>query len=132
MNSRPLSVTIVAWFLIVTSVVAIVSIPFTLDNPLAHALMERSPVPVAVQLAINYAGMAIGLISGIFILRRENWARVLYVAWGVIGLVVGLFTAPLKSPLLLGALLLAAIAFILFRPPADAWFGKSYFGGSAE
>jgi hypothetical protein len=119
---RPTSVTVIAWFLIVTSLIAL---PFQLkgmNDPLAQELMARSMLPVSLQLGLAYFGLLLSLVCGFGMLKGRDWSRKLYVGWSVIGLLIGLITSPLKLALLPGAVLLAIIAYFLLRQQATAWF----------
>jgi len=73
-----------------------------------------------------YLEVAIGLISGIGILKGQNWARVLYVAWTALPLVINFAMFQMNSIPLMGTLVvvlyLLIISFILFRPKANEYF----------
>jgi hypothetical protein len=51
----------------------------------------------------------------------------LYIVWGAIGLLFGLFTSPAKLMLIPGILIYAIFVFFLLRPKAS-----EYFTGSAN
>ncbi|MET0320710.1 MAG: hypothetical protein ABW069_08325 [Duganella sp.] len=119
---RPTSVSIIAWFLIVTAVLSGLSGIYAMNDPLTHALMAKSPLPVSAQYALMYIGLAITLAAATAMLKGRHWGRLLYVGWGVIGLVIGALTSPMKAALIPGALLLIIIGFFLFRPKATAYF----------
>jgi hypothetical protein len=55
------------------------------------------------------------------------WARVLYVVWGLISLVVTAFMLPIISVMAVSAIFWAVIAFFLFRPAANEWFAARGF-----
>jgi hypothetical protein len=79
MNKRPLSVSIIAWLLIVFAVLSAVTIPFTLMNPMAQELMAKCMVSVPVQYFMMFAGLLISIVTGVFMLkRRELGAHALY------------------------------------------------------
>ena len=110
--TRPISVTIVAWIVIVLGVAgAFLMMPGISKAPLT-----------SMQITFAYAGLAVAVVSGIFMLGGKNWARWLYVVWCIFGLTYALTTVP--NPLLLipGALKAAIIAFVLFRKPANSFF----------
>ena len=62
----------------------------------------------------------VGLVSGVFLLRRQNWARWLALAWIVFH--VGLSAMHPDRNLIVHAALCAVIAWILFQPSARRWF----------
>ena len=67
-----------------------------------------------------------GLIAGAFMLRRQNWARWLALAWIVFHVILSVFH-PLPE-LVIHALFCVAIVWILFRPAATRYF----IGGRIE
>jgi len=83
----------------------------------AHLMaMRRFESDVLPAVVVNLAA----LISGIWILRRQNWARWLAIAWMAFHVILSVFHSPRE--LIVHALFLAAIAFLLFRPRANAYF----------
>jgi type IV secretory pathway TrbL component len=121
---RPTSVSIIAWFLIATALISVVTTYTSLDNPVAQELMAKNLLPLSVQYVMLYVGLAISVASGVAMLKGWVWGRTLYIAWSVLGLVIGLATSPLKLMLIPGALILAIIAFFLYRPKAKAFFSQ--------
>ena len=110
--TRPISVTIVAWIVIVLGVAgAFLMLPGISKAPLT-----------SMQITFAYTGLAVSALSGLFMLGGKNWSRWLYVVWCILGLAYALTTVP--NPLLLipGALKTAIIAFVLFRKPANLFF----------
>jgi len=122
MNKRPTSVTVIAWILIVIAPLSAISSTFGLQNPTARELMARSPIPVPIQIAILYAGLLVTLVSGIAFLKGQNWARYLYVGWGIVGFIVGFATSPMKFSMIPGFIFFLVIAFFLFRTKATRFF----------
>src|SRR6266404_7912081 len=115
MSKRPTSVTVIAWIIIVTSVLSLVSVLFTIamNNPMARELMAKSPVPIPLQYLMSFLGLIIAITAGIFMLKGANWARMLYIGWGAFGLLFGLFTSPLKLMLIPGVVIYAIFVFFL-------------------
>src|SRR5436189_1660911 len=107
MNKRPTSVTVIVWIILVTNAVALLTTSFAMNSPIAQELMAKSPVPVPVQYAIIFMGLLISVVSAFFMLRGANWARMLYIVWGAISLLFGLFTSPAKLMLIPGILIYA-------------------------
>jgi hypothetical protein len=65
---------------------------------------------------------AVEIIAGIFMLYGQNWARWLLVAWLVFHVYVGALHS--TGHLLTHALLFLIGIYLLFRPPANAYFRK--------
>lgn len=124
MEKRPISVTIIAWILIVTGGISLITSSASLNNPTVKELMARNPIPIPIQYAMMYVGLLILIASGIGILNKQNWARLLYVVWGAVGLIVSLVTSPMKTALIPGFIFFAIIVFFLFRPVSNQYFTK--------
>ena len=122
---RPTSVTVIGWLLIVTSIFSVAASYFSRDDPTVMEMMARNLLPLSVQYAMLFGGLVINVIAAVAMLKGLAWGRTLYVAWSVIGLVIGLFTSPFKMMIIPGAVVLALIAFFLYRPNANAWFNPN-------
>lgn len=110
MNKRPLDVTILAWLLIATGIGAAA---FHLNN----AIHSHDEIWMAlVQMT--------AVIAGIFLLRRQNWARWLALAW--IGFHVVISFGHPAQEWIVHSLLLVAFAIILFRSAARGYFAAAH------
>ena len=125
MKKRPTSVTVIAWILLVTSAVSLLTSTMAINNPMAQELMAKSPIPVPLQYVMLYLGLTISILCAIFMLRAANWARLLYIGWNGIELLVLLLTSPVKPMLIPGILMYAVFVFFLLRPKASAYFTHS-------
>ncbi len=125
MKNRPTSVTVIAWALIVMGGISLISTTAMINNPMAHDLMSKSPIPIPVQYAMSYIGSLIMIVSGIAMLGGRNWARFLYVVWSAVGFAIGITTSPMKVALIPGFVVFVVIAFFLFRPKATQYFSPS-------
>ena len=122
MEKRPLSLTIIAWFLLITSLFGLYSVLTMSSNEMAMRMLEQSGVSLQFQQAMGVISCVIAVICAYGIFKGLPWSRVLYVGWSVVSLAIGLFTSPFKSVLILGIVFLLVIAYFLFRPTADRWF----------
>ena len=125
MGERPKSVTVIAWILIVTGAISVFTSLSSLNNPMVKELMSKSPLPISLQYAMMYIGLAVSVISGVGMLKGQNWARFLYVIWGAIGFLIGLVTSPMKAAMIPGLLFFAIIVFFLYRPASTQYFTKT-------
>ncbi len=132
MKERPTSITVIAWILIVMGVIALIASSISLNNPMTKDIMGRSPIPIPVQYVMMYAGLLVQLVSGIAMLKGQNWARFLYVIWSIIGLVVGFATSPMKTAIIPSVVIFLIIAFFLFRPAANEYFSGAEVKSDAE
>src|SRR5690349_2107547 len=114
MGTRPTSVTVVAWILIVIGGISLAATTYMLDNPVARDLMSKSPIPITVQYAMTYIGLLITLVSGIAMLRQKNWGRWLYVIGTAVGFLIGIATSPAKEAMIPGFVVFIVVTFFLF------------------
>ena len=122
MNERPKSITAVCWALIAMGGISLITSPLSLTNPVTQELMAKSPIPISIQYIMMYIGLVIMLVCGIAMLKGQNWARLLYVAWNILGFVIGISTSPMKIMMIPGIILFLIFAFFLFRPKANEYF----------
>jgi hypothetical protein len=64
----------------------------------------------------------LAILAGAFMLRRQNWARWLALAWMAFHVVIGALNA--LSAAAIHTLLLALIAWCLFNPEANRYFRR--------
>jgi len=127
MQKRPLSLTIIAWVLIILSLLALVGVFTMRSNPAMMKMMEQVPVSLMVYQAWTVLGVIIDLIVAYGIFKGQPWSRVLYVVWSVIGLGVGFFITPQKAYLVFGLIVLVVISIFLFSEKANDWFSARGF-----
>ena len=119
---RPLSVTIVGWWLVVTSLFGAYSSATMNTNPLAVQLAATSPIPLQVQAVlgvINCLGLA---ICGVAVLRGLPWARLAFAGWSFVGFIFGILTIGLFLAALFSGLSFGIMMFFLSRRKANEWF----------
>ena len=132
MEKRPLSLTIIMWFLVVTSLFGLYSVLTIRSNPVAMKMIEQMHVPILYQQIWGVLGTIVSLIVAFGIFKGLPWSRVLYVAWGIIGLVVGYFISPMPLVLGLSLIFLIVISAFLFGDKANGWFAARGFALSRE
>lgn len=88
-------------------------------------MMRQSPIPLTLQYVIGYFGLAVQAACAVAILKGLRWGRTVYLYWGLIGLVFGAATSPLKMALIPGAILYVVILFFFFRPASTAYLKSS-------
>lgn len=119
---RPTSITVVAWILIATSVLNLVTSTVNMNDPMVRELMAKSPLPIPVQFAMIYVGLTVNLACGMAMLDGRNWGRWLYVIWGLFGMAVGLATSPIRLLMIPGLLVFYVFAMFLFGSKAKLYF----------
>jgi hypothetical protein len=105
MNERPKSIAVVCWILIAMGGISLVTTIFSFNNPVTQELMSKSPFPISVQYIMMFAGLLIMFVCGIAMLKGQNWARLLYVGWSIIGIIIGIATSPMKAMMIPGIII---------------------------
>jgi hypothetical protein len=127
MEKRPLSLTIIGWFLIIVSLLGLYGV-FTMgSNPVAMKMLEQMHISLLVEQVWGVFGVVVDLVCAYGILKGQPWSRVLYVIWGIIGLVVGFYISPIKAVLVLSLVFLVVISIFLFSEKANDWFSARGF-----
>lgn len=127
MVKRPLSLTIIAWFLVVTALFGLYGAATMGSNPLVMKMIEQAGVPLIVEQVWGAIGAVVTLAVAYGIFKGQPWSRVLYVAWGILGIVVGYFISPMPLVLMLSVVFLIVISAFLFRDRANEWFAARGF-----
>lgn len=110
MKRRPLSVTVIAWIYILVSVGGIAA--HITDFKPQHLLDQDALWPLVVRL--------LGTLAGVFMLRGNDWARWLAVAWIAFHVVLSAFQS--RHELVVHSVICGVLTFLLFRPPANEYF----------
>ena len=120
--SRPTSVGVIGWFLIIIGMISFVASFWILANPIAKEAMRQSTISVPAQIVMMYVGVGITIWCAMAMLGGQNWGRYVYVISSVIGLVVGVLTSPMKAALIPDFIIFLVIAFFLFGRKANEYF----------
>lgn len=129
MQKRPVSLSIISGWLIISAVLALAVNLISRTNPKVMEVMSKNPIPIPVQIAWVYTGIVVSFVSGIALIKRQNWARFLYVVWSGVSLAVSFVTSPVKAASLPGVIFFGIIVFFLFQPSVERYFqadGKSF------
>jgi hypothetical protein len=135
----PTAILIIGIYLIVTSGLGTIGLLMALAIPSVQRAMSRHPLPVPVQVALSFVGLAISFTGGVAILNGRNWGRYLYVGWGIsafifsaiVNVLVPLLAPPEDGPgldamtiiLLIASLVIfIVVSIFLFRPAAERYF----------
>ena len=124
MKVRPKSITIISWFLIITSGISIIPMVLNYNNPEIIKIAQLSVIPLMVQYVITAIGLIVIVSSAVLMLKNKNIGRILYVGWTFVSLFIGLFNSPVKTMMIPGLVLFLIITFFLFRPKANEYFSK--------
>jgi hypothetical protein len=123
MEKRPLSLTIIMWFLVILAVLGVVGIVMSASNTAVAAKMaEQSKVPLAYQHVWSAISAVVMLVVAYGIFKGQPWSRVLYLAWGILGLVVGYLMGSPALGMIAAFIILAVISALLFSDRGNSWF----------
>jgi len=110
MNKRPLSVAIISCLFIVAGGVGF-----------AYHLTEfKAGHPFQYDVVWVCLVRLLAILSGVFMLRGRSWARWLLLVWIAFHVILSATHALFEF--IVHALLLAVVAYFLFRPQASAYF----------
>lgn len=112
-TQRPLSVTFVACAYIAVGAIAFV---YQLREFVTRAAFHYDVVWIEMTELLAF-------VCGIFLLRGQNWARWMALAWMAFHVVLSAFHA--ASEFLIHLLFCAVIGWVLFRPAAKRFFENS-------
>lgn len=127
MEKRPLSLTIIAWLLIVLAVLGLIGVFTMRSNPQMMKMLAETHSSIMFQQVWGVVGCIVTLIVAYGIFKAQPWSRVLYVVWGILGLIVGLYTSPMKSYLVISLIILIVVSVFLFSAKANEYFSARGF-----
>jgi hypothetical protein len=126
MAKRPISITIIGWFLILVGISSAFMEIAIFDDFLSKEITLLNQIAMYL---IGYIKIflitVIPIIGGLGILKAKNWARILYVFWETIRLVIGLTIVPITTTSNLEITTFIVILFFLFRREANNYFNNS-------
>jgi hypothetical protein len=122
MEKRPVSLSVIAWLLVIFGLFGLYSVATIGSNPMAAKMLAQTHVPIVFDQVWGVIGAIVGFIVAYGIFKGQPWSRVLYVVWGIISLVVGFYTTPIKAVLVLSLILLVVFSIFLFSAKANDWF----------
>jgi uncharacterized membrane protein len=110
MRKRPLAITILSCLFIAIGIIGF-----------AHHLSEiKASQPFQSDVVWALASGLAAIVCGAFMLRGNNWARWLALAWIAFHVVLSIFHS--LQQVLVHSLLFLLFAYVLFRPEARAYF----------
>jgi hypothetical protein len=111
MNKRPVSISIIACLFAAVGVVAV-----------SYHATEFTAGPIQYDLVLVCLVRLFAIVCGVFLWRGRNWARWGVIVWLAYHVILSAFHN--LGEVAMHALLLAIIAWFLFRPSASAWFRR--------
>src|SRR5579859_7387521 len=104
MNTRPHAISVASWIVIVFGAFGLLACVWVLGMqhmPAMQAAMAASPVSMGVRMAISGPLILVQLACAVLFLRRQGWARYLYVVCNVATLAFSFWSNPFASWLVL-------------------------------
>jgi hypothetical protein len=111
MRKRPISVTVTGWLFIATGMIGLVYHASEWQHSIGQELVWIELVRV------------LAIVGGVFLLRGQNWARWLLIAWLAYHVALSAFHS--MSELVTHVVLLSVISWVLFRPDATLYLRSS-------
>lgn len=127
MTKRPISLTIIACLEIVFALIGIYTALTLSSNPMMMKMQQQTHVPLIYNQTSTAVGVIISFIVAYGIFKGQPWSRVLFVVWGIISLVIGFYTIPIKAALVLSLVILIIFSIFLFSEKANDWFSARGF-----
>jgi hypothetical protein len=127
MNRRPISVSIISWYLIVTCGLGALGAPFLLNEPVSRKLLGATGASPVAALLFSVAGGIVLVTAGVAMLKGRNWGRTLYLFAIPVNTVLslGLYGTKLIVFNIIGLILYGVILFFLTRRPVSGYFSGS-------
>jgi hypothetical protein len=122
MGKRPTSITVIGALLLIFTLIGLVGLVMAGSNAAMAEQITKMHISLPLYLAYGTLGILINLACVYGIFKGLPWSRVLYLGWGIIGLVVGFYIAPMKASIVLGLVLLVVVCAFLWTNTANDWF----------
>ena len=110
MNKRPHSVTVIGWLFLVAGIVGLAY----------HATDFKTRGQFQFELVWVLLVRLLAIISAVFVLRANNWARWLLVIWVAYHVILSGFHSMFEF--MVHGLLFGVVVYFLFRSPASEYF----------
>jgi hypothetical protein len=126
---RPISVTIIAWFLIIGGGLTLIKMPLMSSNPDVQKVLEAMTpgLSMAMAVAMGMVDAVIKMAAGIAILKAKNWGRMLYLGYIPIISAITWIHYGFYPLYIIGILFYLVILFFLTRPAASSFFRGKVF-----
>ncbi len=124
MNPRPISVTIISWYLILTAMWGILAAPIVFLSPVTRQMVEDSTGSPIAGLVLGIVAGVLDIAAGVGMLNRRQWGLRLYLVATPVLLAVSLAIRGTSSIglELLSLGLYGVFLGLLTRPPAKEYF----------
>ena len=122
MENRPTSMTVIGVLLIIFALFGLYGLVMAGSNPMMAQMLTQMHMSLLMYQAYAAVGLVVSLLCAYGIFKGLPWSRVLYLLWGIIGLVVGMYISPIKATLVLSLVFLVIICGFLWTNTANDRF----------
>ena len=122
MEKRPTSITVIAIVLLIFTLLGIFGLFSAASNPQMTQMLAQMHMSLPLYEAYGALGVIINCACIYGFWKGLPWSRVLYLVWGIIGLVVSFFISPIKAAIVVALILLVVICVFLWTNTANDWF----------
>ena len=122
MEKRPTSITVIGVLLLVFTLLGVVGLVMTATTAAMAEQVAKMHISLPMYQAYGALGIIINLVCVYGIFKGLTWSRVLYLVWGIIGLVASFYISPMKASVVIGLILLVVICGFLWTNTANDWF----------
>ncbi len=119
---RPFSLSIVCALLILIGIVLFMFNWSNFSNPQVIKNLESGPIPLMIVKIVMFGGCLINILCGIGMIVRIKGARLIFILWYLAVIGVHMATHPDKIAIIPVIAILLVVAFVSFRPKANAFF----------
>jgi hypothetical protein len=110
------------WFLIIIYTWAVIHCFQVLQSKKMLEKMQAIHLPLEVQQIKYYVGLAVPLVAAIFMSEGANWARVVYITWGIANYLLEAIVVPSTQELFPGVTIWAFACILLLLPRPRDYF----------
>jgi len=122
MDKRPTSITVIGVLLLLFTLLGAVGIAMAGSNAAMAAEVAKMNISLPMYQAYGALGIIINLVCVYGIFKGLPWSRVLYLVWGIIGLVIGFYISPMKASVVIALVVLVVVCVFLWTNTANDWF----------
>lgn len=121
-TKRPFSLSVVSALLILMGIIFFMQCLTAFTNPEFIKFLKAGPIPLMVVKIVFFGGSAINVLCGVGMIMRIRAARLIFILWYLAVIGVHMATHPDKIAIIPVIAILLVVAFVSFRPKANAFF----------
>jgi hypothetical protein len=122
MRDRPIYIGLLCWYLIIANTWALIHAFHTFNSPAVQGRMAAIPLPLPVQTVQYFAAIVVPLVTAAFMTNGANWARVVYIGWGIANYLLEAIVVPTTKELFPSVTIFAFASILLLLPAPRGYF----------